>query len=97
VRSADAERRRDEAAASAIVAINADLQKVALWLRILAGVFFTGMVVTVVVAAFQLVQRGMVWEYMLFRFLTAIIFVVPAYYFAREASKFQKEAVRRPK
>lgn len=66
----------------------------ALWLRVLAGLFFSGMVTTVVLTAVHLVTNGLAIGYMIFRFMTALIFAIPGYYFAREASKFQHEADR---
>jgi hypothetical protein len=66
----------------------------AVWLRVLAGLFFAGMVTTVVLTAVHLVTNGLAMGYMIFRFMTALIFAIPGYYFAREASKFQSEADR---
>lgn len=69
-------------------------RRAALWLRGLAGLFFAGMVTTVVLTAVHLVTNGLAIGYMIFRFMTALIFAIPGYYFAREASKFQHEADR---
>lgn len=65
------------------------------WLRLIAGVFFAGMVATVVWTALHLVSvSGSTIGYMVFRYMTALIFAIPGYYFAREAAKFQSEADR---
>jgi hypothetical protein len=70
-------------------------RRAALVLRVLAGAFFTGMVGTVVWVTIWSFTHGPVdIDDMIFRFMTALIFAVPAYYFAREASKFQGEADR---
>lgn len=64
-------------------------------LRWIAGLFFFGMVVTVVWTAIHLAgNNGSTVGYMLFRYMTALVFAIPGYYFAREASKFQSEADR---
>jgi hypothetical protein len=70
-------------------------RRAALLLRILAAAFFTGMVATVVAVTVWSFKHGAAQiEDMIFRFMTALIFAIPAYYFAREASKFQGEADR---
>jgi hypothetical protein len=70
-------------------------RRAALLLRTLAGVFFTGMVTTVVAVTIWSFTNGPAQiDDMIFRFMTALIFAIPAYYFAREASKFQGEADR---
>lgn len=69
-------------------------RRAAAWLRVIAGLFFSGMVTTVVLTAVHLVTNGLAIGYMIFRFMTALIFAIPGYYFAREAGKFQHEADR---
>jgi hypothetical protein len=74
-------------------------RRAALFLRWLAGVFFAGMVIIVVLAArdihTQITEgKDVPWGGILFRILSGFIFSVPAYYFAREASKFQAESDR---
>jgi hypothetical protein len=79
-------------------------RRAAFWLRSLAGLLFVGMVVTVVFTAFELARSAHLissvpgadidWKLLMFRFLTAAIFAAPAYYFAREAARFQDNADR---
>lgn len=69
-------------------------RKTASALRVWAGVCFGAMLLMFVAMAIKFVQENMAWEYMVFRFMTVIVFVIPALYFAREASKFQDEADR---
>lgn len=70
-------------------------RRAALVLRTLAGAFFTGMVATVAAVTIWSFTNGAVQiDDMIFRFMTALIFAIPAYYFASEASKFRGEADR---
>jgi hypothetical protein len=79
-------------------------RRAAFGLRALAGLAFAGMVGTIVWTAVDLAATvnliattpgtDLDWKLLLFRFTTALIFAVPAFYFAREATQFQENANR---
>jgi hypothetical protein len=72
---------------------------VALVLRVLAGTCFLGLVAVVVVVAWDVhiatvKNESFDWGRVIFRLLSGLILSIPAYYFAREAAKFQNESDR---
>lgn len=74
-------------------------RRVAFWLRLAAAACFVGLVAVVIFVAIDVhiattQGQGFDWGRVVFRVLTGLVLSVPAYYFAREAAKFQNESDR---